>query len=143
MAAKPDAKKSLSNKQITTICELIIHWNDNKLTWQRLTMAIDEKLGVKVTRQTLSSYFAIKHEYQLRKNALRGINVPSRAIPASVSQHELLEKVARLEREKDYLQRQCNVQLEKIQCMIHNSQRHNSRIDIRELMTPLVKTIKA
>ena len=68
--------------------------------------------------------------------------MPSRAPLVSVSQHELLEKVARLERDKDYLQRQCNVQLEKIQCMIHNAQRHNPRIDIRELMAPLVKTIK-
>ncbi|OUR89325.1 hypothetical protein A9Q81_21940 [Gammaproteobacteria bacterium 42_54_T18] len=142
MTNRPDAKKALSNKQIGDICELIIHWNKDKLTWHGLTKSIEDILGIKVSRQTLSSYFAIKKEYQLKKGRLRNIGVENRTPCASVSEHDLLEKVARLERDKEYLQRQCHAQLEKIQCMIHNAQRHNPRIDIRELMAPLLKTIR-
>ena len=142
MANKQGAKKSLSNKQIGEICKLIIGWPEEKLTWQRLTKAIDEALDISVTRQCLSSYFAILKEYQLQKETLRN-GVKQHNLPTiAVSEQKLLEKIERIEKEKSFLQRQCNLQLEKIKCMIHNAQRHNPRIDIRELMQPLGKTIK-
>ncbi|MFT4924085.1 MAG: hypothetical protein ACI8WB_000163 [Phenylobacterium sp.] len=143
MANMNGAKKGLSNKQIGDICTIIIAWPNEKLTWQRLTSAIEQQLSISVTRQCLSSYFAIAKEYQLQKEALRsGTHTQNRLPTIAVSEQKLMEKIERLEKEKSFLQRQCNLQLEKIKCMIHNAQRHNPRIDIRELMLPLGKTIK-
>ena len=52
--------KGLSKKRIQKICELILTW-ESKLTWARLVARIEKDMNLKVSRQTLNGYFAIKN----------------------------------------------------------------------------------
>ena len=121
---------------------MIIHWPEDKLTWHRLIEAIELEIGINLCRQTLASYYAIKKEYQLRKSEQRGITTVQGKAVMSVAENELLKRINKLERDNAYLRQQCSSQLEKLQCIIHNAQRHSPRIDLRKLTLPLPKTIK-
>lgn len=114
-----DNKKSLSNKDINKICKLIVGWN-KKLTWHSLVNAIYDDLGFKTTRQTLSGYFAIKQEYDLKKSELRGATNLSR-MPEPASVTVLQEEVYKLRQEVKMLERIKVKQLAMIERIMANS----------------------
>jgi len=124
-------KKSLSNRDITNICKLIVGWR-NKLTWKRLVDAINDDLGIKTTRQTLSEYFAIKQEYGLKKSELRGVTTASRTIePAPVTY--LQNQLYKLEKQVEMLERTKAKQLAMIERIMENA-REIPNLDISVLL---------
>lgn len=126
-------KKSLSNKDISNICKILVGWQ-GKLTWARLVNAIDDDLGIKTTRQTLSDYFAIKTEYSLKKSELRGVSNTSR-IPDSAPITHLQEKVYKLQQENKMLERTKIKQLAMIERILENA-REIPNLDISVLLKP-------
>jgi hypothetical protein len=128
---KNTGKKSLSNQDIRNICKLIVGWK-NKLTWKRLVDAINDDLGIKTTRQTLSEYFAIKQEYDLKKSELRGATVVSRTIePAPVT--HLKNEIYKLKKEVEMLERTKKKQLAMIERIMENA-REIPNLDISVLL---------
>ena len=66
------ARPSLDTIQIIKIQAIIKSWASNKLTWDLLVLRIKNDMGITTTRQTLVTYDAIKHEYDQKKDQLRG-----------------------------------------------------------------------
>tara|TARA_Y100000588_G_C14086540_1_gene852514 strand:- start:681 stop:1091 length:411 start_codon:yes stop_codon:yes gene_type:complete len=126
-------KKSLSNRDINNICKLLVCWQ-GKLTWARLVNAIHDDLGIKITRQTLSDYFAIKNEYSLKKAELRGASNTSR-IPESAPITHLQNKVYKLQQENKMLERTKIKQLAMIERILENA-REIPNLDISMLLKP-------
>lgn len=128
---KKNGKKSLSNRDIQNICKLTIGWK-GKLTWKRLVDAINDDLGIKTTRQTLSEYFAIKQEYDLKKSELRGTTIVSRTVePATVT--HLQNEIYKLKKEVEMLERTKKKQLAMIERIMENA-REIPNLDITVLL---------
>ncbi len=70
------AFKSLETEQQISIQAVIRSW-EGKLTWDLLVTKIESSLGIATTRQTLDKYANIKHEYNHKKQVLRGKSVSS------------------------------------------------------------------
>ena len=117
----------LSNKNQKKICTLIIAWQ-GKLTWQALTKSIVHDLGLEVTRQTLAKYHAIKNEYVIKKQELRGVPVVNRT-PVSGSAANLINTNNALKAENTLLQTTVNKQLHFIQNMLDNARTMNINVD--------------
>ena len=62
--------KHLTQSDIDTIIELIREW-EGKLTWEKLCMKCLSEIGMKPTRQTLSSHEPISTAFQDRKRKFR------------------------------------------------------------------------
>lgn len=124
--------KGLSKKRIQKICELILTW-ESKLTWARLVARIEKDMNLKVSRQTLNGYFAIKNEYQIRKQQLRDGQVGTRVIgQIKQSERELLEKIEAQQRKIELLERQLEQQLDQLKTFILNV-RHIPGVDLSTL----------
>ena len=112
--------KGLSQKNISKICELIITWT-GKLTWALLIAKIEKNMNLKVSRQTLNGYFAIKKEYQLRKQQLRNGEGNFRlGSHLKQSEQDLLEKIESQKRIIEALERQVNQQLDQLKTFVLN-----------------------
>ncbi|MEZ9202779.1 hypothetical protein AB4151_10295 [Vibrio splendidus] len=93
------ALKSLETEQQISIQALIRSW-EGKLTWDLLVTKIESILDIVTTRQTLDKYANIKHEYQQKKQVLRGKPVSSdneELLSYLQKDVELAEKVIQLE----------------------------------------------
>lgn len=93
------AFKSLETEQQISVQALIRSW-EGKLTWDLLVTKIESSLGIATTRQTLDKYANIKHEYQQKKQVLRGKPVSSdnnELISYLQKDVDLAEKVIQLE----------------------------------------------
>lgn len=95
------ASKSLETEQQISIQALIRSWQ-GRLTWDFLVTKIESSLGIATTRQTLDKYANIKHEYNQKKQVLRGKPVSAentKLISYLRKDVDLAEKVIRLEAE--------------------------------------------
>lgn len=91
------ALPSLSTQEIRKIEGLLQGWT-TKLTWELLLGRMETDLGIKTTRQTLSTYTSIKTMYNDRKQILRG--KPSETLIKFTNQDvRMSERVERLEAE--------------------------------------------
>ncbi|EQC1409647.1 hypothetical protein ACY2L5_000896 [Providencia rettgeri] len=123
------AKLNLNSQQVSAICKIIVVWSDNeKLTWQRLTKEIKARISLDVTRQTLCKYFSVKHEYNLRKEALRAGKPAGRNPPISATESDLRNEIARLQREVSELERKVNAQVVALNRAKANAAKHNPPI---------------
>lgn len=78
-------KQVLDKEQVTKIKKMIVTW-PGKLTWESLTSAIKNDLGVKISRQSLCSYTTIYNEFTRKKELIRGvINVSDNTITVADS----------------------------------------------------------
>jgi len=95
------AIKSLETEQQISIQALIRSW-EGKLTWELLVTKTESSLGIATTRQTLDKYANIKHEYNQKKQVLRGKPVSfenEELITYLQKDVDLAEKVIKLESE--------------------------------------------
>lgn len=93
------AFKSLETEQQISIQAVIRSWQ-GKLTWDLLVTKIESSLGIVTTRQTLDKYANIKHEYNQKKQVLKGKPVSSEnkeLISYLQKDVDLAEKVIKLE----------------------------------------------
>lgn len=93
------AFKSLETEQQISIQAVIRSWQ-GKLTWDLLVTKIESSLGIATTRQTLDKYANIKHEYNQKKQVLKGKPVSSEnkeLISYLQKDVDLAEKVIKLE----------------------------------------------
>lgn len=93
------AFKSLETEQQISIQAVIRSWQ-GKLTWDLLVTKIESSLGIATTRQTLDKYANIKHEYNQKKQVLKGKRVSSEnkeLISYLQKDVDLAEKVIKLE----------------------------------------------
>ncbi|MCS6116734.1 MULTISPECIES: hypothetical protein [Shewanella] len=93
------AFKSLETEQQISIQAVIRSWK-GKLTWDLLVTKIESSLSIATTRQTLDKYANIKHEYNQKKQVLRGKPVSSEnkeLISYLQKDVDLAEKVIKLE----------------------------------------------
>lgn len=67
--------KHLTKQDIKSIINLIIGWNNNKLTWDAICLASEKIIQKKPTRQSLNANIEIKSAYNSRKKAIREIDV--------------------------------------------------------------------
>lgn len=124
--------KGLSQKNIYRICELIISW-EGKLTWSRLVSKIAKNLNIRVSRQTLNGYFAIKKEFDVRKQQIRDGNENYRVMTnKNLSERDMLLKIDNQQRKIESLERQVNKQLDQLKTFIFNV-RNIPNIDIADL----------
>ncbi|WP_051326804.1 hypothetical protein [Aliagarivorans taiwanensis] len=127
------AALSLSSKQQRAIEVLIRRWR-TRLTWALLVNAVKEELGINTTRQTLCTYTAIKNEYDLKKNELRGVTAEL-ARQFTRADVNLVAKIERLEAENAVLHRQNNEQLRMIERILANAA-GIPNLDLNELVRP-------
>lgn len=93
------AFKSLETEQQISMQAVIRSWK-GKLTWDLLVTKIESSLSIATTRQTLDKYANIKHEYNQKKQVLRGKPVSSEnkeLISYLQKDVDLAEKVIKLE----------------------------------------------
>lgn len=112
------ADPSISTKQQRAIETMIRAWK-TKLTWEKLTKAVFNDLGIKTTRQTLCTYKSIKSEYDLKKSEIRGasLNIYNTITKSDI---KLIEKYERLKAENAVLQKQVDQQLTFIRTILSN-----------------------
>ncbi|MFT5295897.1 MAG: hypothetical protein ACI9YH_001913 [Colwellia sp.] len=123
--------ESLSNKQQEKICILIIKW-EGKFTWKLLVKAIKHDLNIKRSRQALCTYFAIKREYDLKKQSNRGINTNNRQL-LSINEADLLKKIEKLKAENTLLDNKVKTQLAYIKNILQNASQIPN-IDLSDLI---------
>lgn len=93
------AFKSLETEQQISIQALIRSWK-GKLTWDLLVTKIESSLGIATTRQTLDKYANIKHEYNQKKQVLRGkpVSAENKELISYLQKDvDLAEKMIKLE----------------------------------------------
>ncbi|PSV99566.1 hypothetical protein [Photobacterium lipolyticum] len=127
------AALSLTSKQQRDIEKLIRKWR-SKLTWTLLVEAVRAELGINTTRQTLCTYTAIKNEYDLKKNELRGA---TSAIIQNITKSdiELAKQVEDLKAEVAVLDRQNSEQLRMIERIFANAA-DIPNLDLNQLVKP-------
>ncbi len=128
--------EGMSNKEISSICDLIINW-EGKLTWQLLTSKIEMKLLFRVSRQTLCTYFAIKKEFDIRKKQTRNGNPSNRITfhnsPSDIK--KLQNTIDKQNKKIESLERSLRKQSQQLQLFILNAM-DNPNVDMSTLNKP-------
>jgi len=133
---KKVGNRGLSNSQISIICDIISCWK-GKLTWKTLVAKIEMDHQLKISRQSLCTYYAIKKEFDLKKLQIKNgeenyIHLHRQA-PKSVMD---LEQVIESQNKKiERLERALRKQTEQLQRFILNARDHPN-IDLSTLNNP-------
>ena len=121
----------ISAQQQRQIETMLTKWA-GKLTWEALVTQVELDLGLRTTRQTLSSYMGIITCYKRRKAQLRGAT-PAIYTKITASEVNLVARIERLEAEIEVLTRNNAEQLRMIERMLANA-RSIPNLDLRDLM---------
>jgi ATP/maltotriose-dependent transcriptional regulator MalT len=110
---------------------MLARWR-GKLTWQALLNEIELELGVRITRQALCSYVAVKECYANAKRRLRSSTLPE-SVNVTVSQVKLVAQIDDLKAEIIVLRRNNAEQLRMIERILANAVKIPN-LDIRDLL---------
>lgn len=111
--------KHLSESDRAGVVGILDGWpTDRKLTWGRLIESIEERLGIRPTRQTLARHRDILLAFRSRKE---GIGRPG---PKTESERVLAERVERLEAEKLRLSKEKALLYEQFARWQYNAHKH-------------------
>lgn len=125
------AGPKISAQQQRLIEAMLTKWT-GKLTWDAIVTQVELDVGVKTTRQTLSSYVGIAACYKKRKAQLRGAT-PAIYTNITSSEVNLVERIERLKAEIDVLRRNNAEQLRMIERMLANA-RSIPNLDLHDLV---------
>lgn len=136
--------KSLSGKRINSIVAIIDNWQSPTFTWEALVNAIEIELMIEVTRQTLSSYSQIKAAYNKKKKNTRlkklGVDIENdhiRSEKICINCIKIQQKIEKLTKEIEQLEKTNESQLGQIISMIHQLRRYYPNVDLEEIMKPI------
>jgi len=116
--------RHLTARDIEAILGLIDGWRDRKLQWRPLQNAIEERLGFRPTRQTLSAHDRIRLAYQQRRKG------PTQAGPAPTSGEAVLKaRLDRLQAECARLRNENRVLMEQLVRWQYNGECHGLGLD--------------
>lgn len=121
----------ISAQQQRRIEIMLTKWT-GKLTWEALVTRVELEVGVKTTRQTLSSYTGINACYKKRKAQLRGA-IPPLYTKITTSEVKLVERIERLEAEIEILTKNNAEQLRMIERILANA-RSIPNLDLEALV---------
>lgn len=96
--------KHLTQKDITTIVNLIRGWDLPKLTWSNICKEAAPLIGKLPTRQSLNTHEAITNAYRVKKDVLKGKLPKNERTPASLK--IAASRIANLEAELTELKEQ-------------------------------------
>ena len=125
------AAPKISAQQQRRIEVMLTKWA-GKLTWEAPATLVELEIGLKTTRQTLSSYAGIAACYKKRKAQLRGAT-PALYTKITASEVSLVARIEKLEAEIEVLTRNNAEQLRMIERMLANA-RSIPNLDLRELI---------
>ena len=109
--------KNLGEAQIQTIVRMLDGWS-GPLSWNLLIGAVEARLNSRYTRQALHKHLRIRVAFGVRKVSVdRDELRPS----GSVKVQKALERIARLENEKERLQRENDLLLEQFARWSYNA----------------------
>ena len=121
----------ISTQQQHRIEAILMGWA-GKLTWETLVVRVELEVGIKTTRQTLSSYKGISTCFKKRKAQLRGAT-PAIYTKITASQVKLVDRIEKLEAEIEVLTRNNAEQLRMIERMLANA-RSIPNLDLKDLI---------
>ncbi|KJZ15397.1 hypothetical protein TW85_04985 [Marinomonas sp. S3726] len=125
------ATPKVSAESQQKIEKIIATWR-GKLTWSALVKAIELEIGLKTTRQTLTTYVGIDSEYRTRKALLRGAT-PAIYTKVTASEVSLIEQIESLRAEVVLLERNNAEQLRMIERIFSNAS-EIPNIDLNDLV---------
>lgn len=140
MKSRLKRSKNLSDADIAAIAGVIAGWTQ-KLTWPKLTDAVNALMKTDYKRQSLANHVLIQKAYTLKKRSLRIdrpkclSKAPEDYGPLEVA--TLLERLARCSAEKELLQSENNRLLEQFVVWAYNA--HTKNLSKETLNRPLPK----
>ena len=126
--------KRLTESDIESILGLLDGWQ-GKLSWSALCEGIENNLGFKTTRQTLNSYPSVKDAFQALKQGGLGSQKLDRQIKQAPSLTIASQRIERLTRENERLQRKNKALLEQFAIWQYNA--HINQLTEEKLNKPL------
>ena len=123
--------KHLREADVERVVELLDGWT-GKLTWESLSYACASWIGTTPTRQTLASFSRIQGAYRACKQRLKD---ESQVVPTPPTLKAAGDRIARLEREKERLQRENRGLLEQFVVWQYNA--HIRGLSDKDLNQPL------
>lgn len=129
--------RHLTDKDIYDIVEILDDWPvESKLSWDRLVMAIEQKLRFSTTRQTLQKHKRIKSAFDEVKALLAGAGtVKKQTLPPSLK--VAAERIESQERKIQRLEQENQQLLEQFHVWLYNA--YAAGIRIETLNNPLPK----
>ena len=128
--------KNLDDQLIREIVELLDGWS-NDLTWDGLVEAVDRRLGQRYTRQALNRHERIKQAFTVRKMALASGRGAVKKVADPVLQLSL-DRLARVEAEKERLKRENAALLEQFVRWTYNAGLKGLTLDVLNQPLPAV-----
>jgi hypothetical protein len=113
--------KHLTKHDIQAILNIILGFNEEKLTWEYVCDAAEKVVGKKPTRQSLYSNKAIREAYVARKKGLK-VKEPTKPKPSSLK--IAADRISRLENEVEILKRKNDALLEQFVIWQYNVYKH-------------------
>jgi len=129
--------RNLTDVDVAAIVSIIDGWNDS-LTWGGLIDAVERRLRVRYTRQTLHKHARIADAFSLRKDALRGSGVALARAASSPELQVALERIARLEAENSRLEAENNRLLEQYARWVYNANTKGVSMDTLSKPLPTI-----
>ncbi|MCG9738297.1 hypothetical protein L1D32_09035 [Shewanella insulae] len=129
--------RHLTDKDIYDIVEILDDWPvESKLSWDRLVMAIEQKLRFSTTRQTLQKHKRIKSAFDEVKALLSGAGtVKKQTLPPSLK--VAAERIESQERKIQRLEQENQQLLEQFHVWLYNA--YAAGISLDKLNSPLPK----
>ena len=128
--------KNLDDQLIREIVELLDGWS-NDLTWDGLVEAVDRRLGQRYTREALNRHERIKQAFTVRKMALASGRGAVKKVADPVLQLSL-DRLARVEAEKERLKRENAALLEQFVRWTYNAGLKGLTLDVLNQPLPAV-----
>ncbi len=128
--------KNLNDQLIRQIVEILDGWSDD-LTWEGLVEAVDRRIGQRYTRQALHKHERIKQAFALRKATLGSERGKVRKVADPVLQLTL-DRLARIEAEKERLKRENAALLEQFVRWTYNAGLKGLTLDVLNQPLPAV-----
>ena len=120
-------EKNLDGKIVTAVVEVLDGWSD-RLSWSALIEVIENREGLRYTRQALHRHERIRLAFTVRKKALSGQDAQQREVTSPELQ-VALDRIVRLEAENHRLNAENNSLLEQFARWAYNAQTRNLTAD--------------
>ena len=126
--------KHLSKRDIEAIVNLILGWDEKKLTWEAVCESAEKIIGRKPSRQSLFANKEIKEAFKARKT---GIGQRGNELPRPGNLNIAAERIKRLRNENEALKKKNKELLEKFVIWQYNAYKHG--VKEHELNEPLTR----
>ena len=93
--------RHLNKNDIAIIINVIVQWDEDKITWDGICAAVESLIGKKPTRQSLNMNKDIVAAYQIRK---KGIRATDNAIRRPANLKIAAARIASLEKQLYHLE---------------------------------------